>query len=259
MNDVEQPSAESFGLTGGAKPFVTSRRTDRPENESVRRMPPKQGITVSRHSVAQYRKTRRLLAPLLSVLLVLNSVAAAEAQDNEQPSSTGQSTTPQAAPQIVRLNLTSRVLQVAIRHAVSAQEDEERRRWKSLQIEMMGTPNEFMIVTLRDGSEVSGIIPVIFDDQIVVRVSSGERKLDRRTIRRITRIAPRNKQKAWTIGGLAGIAVAIPLFYRLTSDDKEFTKQQRIYLGFLIGAVGGGVIGHLAASGRRSVVIYEAV
>jgi hypothetical protein len=128
---------------------------------------------------------------------------------------------------------------------------------------MMGTPNEFMTITLRDGTELSGIVPVIFDDQIVVRVSSGERKIDRGMVRRVRRITPGNRQKTMAIGALVGMGVATTAFYALTGEDRSILGTGdrlliAVFLGLLVGGGAGSGIGALAGSGQGSTVVYDA-
>src|SRR5688572_26232964 len=150
------------------------------------------GVTmVGSHST--FVGSRRLrVVPLIA--LILHGVTGASAASSERPFS----------PE--RVN-------EAVGHLLGQQEEELRRRWTAMQVEMMGTPNEFMTVTLRDGREINGIVRVIFDDQIVMNTSSSESKVDRGEVRRVTRILRRNTENAAAIGALIGVAVAIPVLY----------------------------------------------
>lgn len=163
---------------------------------------------------------------------------------------------------VPRLNLSAAALQEAIRTAVPAQQEEESRRWKALQAIMVGTPNEFMTITFRDGTELSGVVPAILDDQIVVRLSSGERQFDRRTVRRVIRITPGNRRKTATIGAIAGTAVAASVFYSTYDPLNTLDELGKAFLslgwGFVVGGLPGGAVGTLVGSKSRSVIVYEA-
>jgi hypothetical protein len=161
---------------------------------------------------------------------------------------------------VPRLDLSAAALEEATRSVVPAQQDEEGRRWKALQARVAGASNEFMTITFRDGTELSGVVPAIFDDHVVVRLSSGERKLDRQSIRRVIARTPGNRKKTAAIGALAGMALAASVFYSrsslIASDGEKAVLS--LGFGFLLGGLPGGAIGMLVGRGPKSVVVYEA-
>jgi hypothetical protein len=160
------------------------------------------------------------------------------------------------------LNLSAPYFQSVLRETVAAQDEEERRRWKAFQLGAGGTPNEFMRVTLRDGTEISGVVPIIYDDQIVFKLATGERRVDRKSIQRATRIVPGNGSRNSSIAGLVGFAVATPLTYSLLAEDPpSFTQTERLKIGLIVGVAIGGIAAAamwFTGNANRSIVAYEA-